>query len=64
VCSSQGLPEFVYYAVFPNIFLGSCAIQLNTKHRKHWDYFPSLCLVTQDLVDEVKDMLAYVTCGQ
>ncbi|OAX31124.1 hypothetical protein K503DRAFT_870758 [Rhizopogon vinicolor AM-OR11-026] len=29
---------------------------------KHWDYFPSLCLVTKNLVDEVKDMLAHVTC--
>ncbi|OJA21578.1 hypothetical protein AZE42_04109 [Rhizopogon vesiculosus] len=29
---------------------------------RHWDYFPSLCLVTQNLIDEVKDMLAHVTC--
>lgn len=29
---------------------------------KHCDYFPYLCPVTQDLIDEVKDMLIYAKC--
>jgi hypothetical protein len=36
----------------------------NIQHRRHWDYFPSLCPVTESLVDEVKDMLIHATCGQ
>ncbi|KAG1753603.1 uncharacterized protein EDB91DRAFT_1098826 [Suillus paluster] len=30
--------------------------------KKHWDYFPSLCPVAQDLVDEVKNTLAHAAC--
>ncbi|KAG1826596.1 hypothetical protein EV424DRAFT_1598893, partial [Suillus variegatus] len=28
----------------------------------HWEYFPDLCLVSQDHVDEIKDMLMHATC--
>lgn len=42
--------------------LSHIQLAIQAQYWKHWDYFPSLCLATQNLVDEVKDMLAHAAC--
>ncbi|KAG1739393.1 uncharacterized protein EDB91DRAFT_381128 [Suillus paluster] len=42
--------------------LSHIQLSIQAQYWKHWDYFPSLCSVTQNLVDEVKDMLVHATC--
>ncbi|KAG1799726.1 uncharacterized protein HD556DRAFT_1230953 [Suillus plorans] len=37
-------------------------LAVEAQYWKHWDYFPTLCPVTQDIVDELKDMLVHATC--
>jgi len=39
-------------------------MQYLTQCRKYWHYFPSLCPVAQNLVDEVENMLVHAICGQ
>ncbi|KAG2155611.1 hypothetical protein DEU56DRAFT_724721 [Suillus clintonianus] len=42
--------------------LSHIQLAVQAQYWRHWDYFPSLCSVTQNLVNEVKDMLVYATC--
>jgi hypothetical protein len=35
---------------------------IEAQYWRHWDYFPSLCPVTESIVDELKDMLVHATC--
>lgn len=37
-------------------------LAIEAQYWKHWDYFPSLCPVTQDVVDELKDTVIHATC--
>ncbi|KAG2119383.1 hypothetical protein DEU56DRAFT_124637 [Suillus clintonianus] len=37
-------------------------LAIEAQYWRHWDYFPSLCPVTQNIVDELKDMLIHATC--
>ncbi|KAG2069099.1 hypothetical protein BDR04DRAFT_1102030 [Suillus decipiens] len=37
-------------------------LAIQAQYWKHWDYFPSLCPVTESIVNELKDMLMHVTC--
>ncbi|KAG1877005.1 hypothetical protein C8R48DRAFT_768568 [Suillus tomentosus] len=37
-------------------------LAVEAQYWKHWDYFPSLCPVTQDIVDELNEMLVHATC--
>ncbi|KAG1763473.1 hypothetical protein EDD22DRAFT_846404 [Suillus occidentalis] len=42
--------------------LSHIRLAIQAQYWRHWGYFPSLCPVTQTLVDEVKDMLVHATC--
>ncbi|KAG1748263.1 uncharacterized protein EDB91DRAFT_1112981 [Suillus paluster] len=42
--------------------LSHIRLAIQAQYWKHCEYFPCLCPVTQDLVDEVKDMLLYAKC--
>ncbi|KAG2343080.1 hypothetical protein BDR05DRAFT_319672 [Suillus weaverae] len=42
--------------------LSHIRLAIQAQYWKHCDYFPSLCPITQSLVDEVKDMLIYAGC--
>ncbi|KAG0697581.1 hypothetical protein DFH29DRAFT_811485, partial [Suillus ampliporus] len=42
--------------------LSHIRLAIQAQYWRHCDYFPSLCPVTQSLVDEVKDMLVHATC--
>ncbi|KAG0695931.1 hypothetical protein DFH29DRAFT_953418 [Suillus ampliporus] len=42
--------------------LSQTRLAIQAQSWKHCDYFPCLCPVTQDLVDEVRDMLIYAQC--
>ncbi|KAG2156819.1 uncharacterized protein EDB93DRAFT_869500 [Suillus bovinus] len=42
-------------------FLNS-GLAIQAQYWKHCDYFPCLCPITANLVDEVKDMLIYAEC--
>lgn len=42
--------------------LSHIRLAIQAQYWLHWEYFPSLCLVLQDHVDEVKDMLIHATC--
>ncbi|KAG1869998.1 hypothetical protein F4604DRAFT_876837 [Suillus subluteus] len=35
---------------------------IEAQYWRHWDYFPSLCPVTESIVNELKDMLIHATC--
>lgn len=37
-------------------------LAIQAQYWKHWDYFPSLCPVTENIVNELKDMLMHATC--
>ncbi|KAH7909165.1 hypothetical protein BJ138DRAFT_1200448 [Hygrophoropsis aurantiaca] len=36
---------------------------IEAQYWKHWDYFPNMCPLTQKIVDELRDMISYATCG-
>ncbi|KAG1856704.1 hypothetical protein DFJ58DRAFT_702514, partial [Suillus subalutaceus] len=38
-------------------------LAIEAQYWKHWDYFPSLCPITQNIVDELRDMLIHATCA-
>ncbi|KAG2357344.1 hypothetical protein BDR07DRAFT_1420728 [Suillus spraguei] len=42
--------------------LSHIRLAIQAQYWKHCDYFPYLCPITQDLIDEVKDMLMYAKC--
>ncbi|OJA08912.1 hypothetical protein AZE42_07366 [Rhizopogon vesiculosus] len=42
--------------------LSHICLAIQAQYWKHWDYFPSLCPVTEKLVDDVKDMLMHAKC--
>ncbi|KAG1812958.1 uncharacterized protein BJ212DRAFT_1483013 [Suillus subaureus] len=42
--------------------LSHIRLAIQAQYWKHCDYFPCLCPITQNLVDEVKDMLIYAEC--
>ncbi|KAG1862139.1 hypothetical protein DFJ58DRAFT_871286, partial [Suillus subalutaceus] len=42
--------------------LSHIRLAIQAQYWLHWEYFPDLCLVSQDHVDEVKDMLIHATC--
>lgn len=42
--------------------LSHIRLAIQAQYWRHWDYFPSLCPVTQDIVDELKNTLAHVAC--
>ncbi|KAG0695926.1 hypothetical protein DFH29DRAFT_245741 [Suillus ampliporus] len=42
--------------------LSHIRLAIQAQYWKHCDYFPYLCPVTQNLIDEVKDMLMYAKC--
>ncbi|KAG2134839.1 hypothetical protein DEU56DRAFT_738284, partial [Suillus clintonianus] len=42
--------------------LSHIRLAIQAQYWRHWGCFPSLCPVTQNLVDEVKDMLVHATC--
>lgn len=42
--------------------LAHIRLAIQAQYWLHWEYFPSLCSVSQDHVDEVKDMLIHATC--
>ncbi|KAG2154266.1 uncharacterized protein EDB93DRAFT_1050734, partial [Suillus bovinus] len=42
--------------------LSHIRLAIEAQYWLHWEYFPNLCLVSQDHVDEVKDMLIHATC--
>ncbi|KAG2036829.1 hypothetical protein BDR03DRAFT_959040 [Suillus americanus] len=42
--------------------LSHIRLAIHAQYWLHWEYFPDLCLVSQDHVDEVKDMLIHATC--
>ncbi|KAH7913126.1 hypothetical protein BJ138DRAFT_679834 [Hygrophoropsis aurantiaca] len=35
---------------------------IEAQYWKHWDYFPNLCLLTQSVVDELRDMMLHANC--
>ncbi|OAX35810.1 hypothetical protein K503DRAFT_784809 [Rhizopogon vinicolor AM-OR11-026] len=44
--------------------LSHICLAIQAQYWKHWDYFPSLCPVTEKLVDDVKDMLMHAKCDR
>lgn len=42
--------------------LSHIRLAIEAQYWRHWDYFPSLCPVTKDIVNELKDMLIHATC--
>lgn len=42
--------------------LSHIRLAIQAQYWLHWEYFPDLCLVSQDHVDEIKDMLMHATC--
>lgn len=42
--------------------LSHIRLAIQAQYWKHCDYFPYLCPITENLVDEVKDMLIYAEC--
>ncbi|KAG2035471.1 hypothetical protein BDR03DRAFT_962333 [Suillus americanus] len=48
-CKGVQSPSHIWFAI-------------EAQYWKHWDYFPSLCPVTKNIVDELKDMLIHATC--
>jgi hypothetical protein len=42
--------------------LSHIRLAIQAQYWLHWEYFPNLCLVSQDHIDEVKDMLIHATC--
>ncbi|KAH7913125.1 hypothetical protein BJ138DRAFT_679527 [Hygrophoropsis aurantiaca] len=35
---------------------------IEAQYWKHWDYFPNMCKLTQDVVDELRDMMLHANC--
>lgn len=42
--------------------LSHIRLAIEAQYWLHWEYFPNLCVVLQDHVDEVKDTLMHATC--
>ncbi|KAG2154250.1 uncharacterized protein EDB93DRAFT_1081511, partial [Suillus bovinus] len=38
-------------------------LAIEAQYWKHWDLFPSLCPLTQDIIDELRDLLIHATCA-
>ncbi|KAG2040747.1 hypothetical protein BDR03DRAFT_102818 [Suillus americanus] len=43
-------------------WFSSPGLAIQAQYWLHWEYFPNLCVVSQDHVDEVKDTLMHATC--
>ncbi|KAG2741666.1 hypothetical protein P692DRAFT_20905832, partial [Suillus brevipes Sb2] len=43
--------------------LSHIRLAIEAQYWRHWDLFPSLCPVTKDIVNELKDMLIHATCA-
>ncbi|KAG1729150.1 hypothetical protein EDB19DRAFT_2042391 [Suillus lakei] len=42
--------------------LSHIQLAIQAQYWRHWDYFPAMCPVTQNVVDDLKDMLIHATC--
>lgn len=42
--------------------LSHIRLAIQGQYWRHWEYFPNLCSVSQDHIDEITDMLMHATC--